>query len=232
MAMPILSVPLYPTVPLLAGVPALLRNPAAAITNTLQMVEADALGALANVLAPRWGVFDSLGNPIAVSDTTLSVEFRADSRISSYSQEEGAFASFNKVQLPDVTRVQLVCGGSAIARAAFLAAIDAAKKSTTLYSVITPDATYANSNIVGYDYQRTTRSGVTMLVVTLYIEEVRQAGPAQFANSNLQNPASSDPISMGQVQVQPPSTGQAALFGPVSVVSGSSNATNRLIGGQ
>ncbi|WP_156965855.1 phage baseplate protein [Paraburkholderia bannensis] len=217
--MPIISVPLYPDVPFADGVPSVLRAPGTVTISTdPALILADAIGILQNVLTPVWGVFDDTGLPVAIADTTLMLEYMADSRVANYPQEQGAFGSYNKVQVPYRGTVSLVCGRTVADREAFLAAIDAAKQSTDLYTIATPDATYADANIVAYDYRRTTKNGAALLIVNLHIEEIRQTGTAAFANT--QNPASADPVNQGQVQTQTPTAAQSALFGPVSVASG------------
>ncbi|TAM15972.1 MAG: hypothetical protein EPN65_16795 [Pandoraea sp.] len=218
MPMPIISVPTYPDVPQLPGVPAVLRNPQAQISVIQELVNGDVLGALNDALRPTWGVFDASGNPVAIADTVTTLEYRADSRVPTYTQEDGSFESYNKVEFPYEARVQLVCGRNASYRAAFLEAIKAAKESTNLYSVVTPDVTYANANIVAYDVRRETHRGATLLKVNLILEEIRVTAVATF--SNTQNSASADPMSQGVIQLQPPAAGQAALFGPIAVTSG------------
>ncbi|WP_176077501.1 phage baseplate protein [Burkholderia dolosa] len=220
MPLPNLTVPAFPNVPNLPGVPPLVRAPGESLGSfAISLITTDAIGLLEGLLAPVWGIFDEFGAPMAVADTALSVEYRGDSRIAKYPQEQGGFRDYNKVQMPYNARVQLACGGSDARRTAFLAAVEAAKQSTALFTVITPDSTYENANVVSYDLRRTAKNGVTMLVVEVYLEEVRQTVVAQFANPK--NPTASDPISVGQVQAQPPSTAQSTLYGPVSVVPGS-----------
>ncbi|MCS6515080.1 hypothetical protein [Burkholderia thailandensis] len=87
-----------------------------------------------------------------------------------------------------------------------------------LFTVITPDATYENANVVAYDYRRTSKNGVTLVVAEVYLEEVRQTVVAQFDNT--QNAASQDSASLGQVQGQVPPAAQSGLYGPVSVTPG------------
>ncbi|KVN25638.1 hypothetical protein WJ63_16030 [Burkholderia pyrrocinia] len=219
MPLPNITVPAFPNVPNVPGVPPLIRAPGESLGSfAISLITTDAIGLLEGLLAPVWGIFDEFGAPLAVADTALSVEYRGDSRISKYPQEQGGFADYNKVQMPYNSRVQLVCGGSDARRTAFLSAIEAAKQSTMLFTVITPDAHYENANVVAYDYRRTSKNGVTMVVAEIYLEEVRQTVVAQFANTK--NPTASDPISVGQVQAQPPSTAQSTLYGPVSVAAG------------
>ncbi|GMG89671.1 hypothetical protein Cmtc_08910 [Cupriavidus sp. TKC] len=199
MPMPNIPVPEFPDVPSLPGVPSLLRNPLEdPVRLATQVLTGDVLGILNDLLRPIWGIFDQSGRPMAVADTVATLEYRADSRISDYPQEKGAFASYNKVQVPYDARVQLVCGRNKDARSAFLASIEAAKQSTDLYTVVTPERTYANANVVAYDVRRETRDGATLLKVNVHLEEVRMTGVALFGNT--QNPASADPASQGQVQ--------------------------------
>jgi hypothetical protein len=219
MPLPNLTVPAFPNVPNLPGVPPLVRAPGESLGSfAISLITTDAIGLLEGLLAPVWGIFDEFGAPMAVADTALSVEYRGDSRIAKYPQEQGGFRDYNKVQMPYNARVQLACGGSDTRRAAFLSAIEAAKQSTALYTVRMPDDTFENANVVAYDYRRTSKNGVTMLVVEVYLEEVRQTVVAQFTNTK--NPTASDPISVGQVQALPPSTAQSTVYGPVSVVAG------------
>jgi hypothetical protein len=229
MPMPDLDVPQFPNVPDLPGVPALLRSAAAPVLASVNaLLITSGLSQFALGLAkPVWGVFDTSGNPVAVSDSVVDLDFASDSRISNYTQEAGAFNSYNKVQLPSEPRVHLACGGTIEERQAFLAAIDAAKQSTNLYNVVTPEATYLSMNVVGYGYHRDSRNGANLLIVALHLEEVRVTATAQFGQSGtgpalpasqVQNPASADPVSQGQVQALPVTSGQSVLFGPVSSV--------------
>ncbi|NBD02185.1 hypothetical protein [Burkholderia thailandensis] len=219
MPLPNITVPAFPNVPDLPGVPPLIRAPGESLGSfALSLITTDAIGLLEGLLAPVWGIFDEFGAPMAVADTALSIEYRGDSRISKYPQEQGGFADYNKVQVPYSARVQLACGGSDARRAAFLSSIEASKQSTMLFTVITPDATYENANVVAYDYRRTSRNGVTLVVAEVYLEEVRQTVVAQFDNT--QNAASQDSASLGQVQGQAPTAAQSGLYGPVSVTTG------------
>ncbi|MBR8479454.1 hypothetical protein [Burkholderia cenocepacia] len=219
MPLPNLPVPAFPNVPDLPGVPPLIRAPGESLGSfAISLITTDAIGLLEGLLAPVWGIFDENGAPMAVADTALSIEYRGDSRISKYPQEQGGFADYNKVQVPYSARVQLACGGSDARRSAFLSSIEASKQSTMLFTVITPDATYENSNVVAYDYRRTSKNGVTLIVAEVYLEEVRQTVVAQFDNT--QNAASQDSASLGQVQGQTPTAAQSGLYGPVSVTTG------------
>lgn len=215
---------LFPNVPNVSGVPALLRNVSnigTAVSGAIAAVEK--FGSLANFLAPRWGVFDSNHNPVAIADSVISLDYRNDFRVSDYPVEQGGFASYNKVATPYEARVRMSCGKDAASRAAFLAAIDAASKSLNLYSVVTPDATYLNATIADYDYRREQHNGAGMIVVDLSLREIRQIALAAYSNSNAisadktNSVGAVSPFNFGQVQATTPTTTQATLFGPTPV---------------
>jgi len=218
MPMPDLPVPQFPNVPALPGVPALARLVGTPVLTEVNSFLINAgLGQFALGFAkPVWGVFDSSNQPVAIADSVRAVQYRADSNVPDYPMEQGAFQSYNKVQRPYASVVSLVCGGDEQRRANFISAIDIAKRSTNLYSIVMPEVVYNNANIVAYDYRREQRDGATLMKVDLHIEEIRVNATAAF--DNVQNPASADTVSQGQVQASTPSASLAALYGPVSVV--------------
>lgn len=218
MPLPDLPVPQFPNVPALPGVPALARIVGTpVVTEVNSLLISAGLGQFALGFAkPVWGVFDANNQPVAIADSVRALQFRADSNVPDYPVEEGGFQSYNKVQRPYASVVSLVCGGDDQRRANFISAIDVAKQSTDLYSIVMPEVVYNNANIVAYDYRREQRDGATLLKVDLHIEEIRVNATASFAD--VQNPASADTVSQGQVQSTTPSASMAALYGPVSGV--------------
>lgn len=212
------TVPDFPNVPDLPGVPALLRSATAQVSAAVNglLINAGAGALQLGLGQPLWGIFDDSGAPVAIADTVRAVQYREEARISDAPVEDGSFSSFNKVDLPYASVVSMSCGGDAGRRAQFLAAIADAKESLDLFTIVLPETVYPNANIVAYDYRREQRNGATILHVDVHIEEVRVSVEAQFAN--VQNPASADPASQGQVQTSTPSAGLATLYGPLSAV--------------
>lgn len=186
----------YPNVPALPGVPQLVRAPGIpAIPPALsgaELVVSDAAVLLRRFFgASQWGIFLD-DQPVAIADSVLSVDFRAEARISNYQIERGGFESYDKVQLPFDGRVSFSIGGSSTFGAfsggsqanqeAFLAAVDVAQKSLQLYNLVTPAAVYADANIIHYDYRRE-RVGAGLLIVDVWIEEVRQTATSSFTQT-------------------------------------------------
>lgn len=75
-----------------------------------------------NALAPFTTVASLLGLPnlLPVVASTIEFDFEANYHISDYPQEQGAFQSYNKVQMPFECRVRLACGGTIAQRQAFI----------------------------------------------------------------------------------------------------------------
>lgn len=226
MPMPNIVVPQFPNVPALPGVPTLLRAATGAALPAVNGLLINAgLGALALALAPpAWGVFDDSGAPVAIADTVRALDYHGDSRISDYPQEEGSFESYNKVLLPYAARVALTCGRTEQDRAIFLSSLEDARRSTDLYSIVTPEIVYNNANITGLNYRRETKNGATMLTVELLIEEVRVTATAAFAD--VKNAAAADTQSQGQVQATDPTAARAAALQKIATDNGLTISTS------
>lgn len=196
MPLPIIPKSLYPLVPNVAGVPALLRS-AAVILDTLTF----GVFGVANILGVdpvRWGVFNKNGDPIATFDNVLSVDVRDSCRISNYPIENGSFKSYNKVENPFDVRIVLTRGGTEAQRAEFIAALGEAKRSLETVSVVTPEVTYESATIEAFDYVRQITDGAGMIKAVLTLVEVRQISAAKF--SQPKSISAADPRSTGQVQ--------------------------------
>lgn len=204
MAMPTLSVPQYPSVPAAPGVPALLST-IDQVQNTVVLAVADALLVLNMFAPPQWGLFAS-GVQVVKPDSVISVSYRQDDRISSAPQEQGGFNSYNKVALPYDARITFAKGGTVAQKNAFINSIMAAQKSLNLYEVVTPEAVYFSANVVHHDYDRSQRSGAGLLLVDVWVEEVRIGGTSQFTNT--QNSASQSSQNQGQVQAGTPTSSE------------------------
>lgn len=200
MAIDIITKALYPLVPKLAGVPAVLRAGAQVFdTLTLGFLGAgDLVNSIIGSEPVLWGVFNANGQPIADYDSVVSADYRDDARVSDYPIEEGSFASYNKVDNPFSTQIMLSCGGSLERRAAFQVALRSAKKALTLYTVITEDGTFENCNLVAIDWARGQQDGAHIIKAFCEFREIRVRGTAAF--SQTQEPSGASSISQGQVQ--------------------------------
>jgi hypothetical protein len=196
----------YPDVPPSDGVPALFRDPER-IVFTIRLLEADVVSVFQLFAGPQWGVFDTSGFPVAIPDSVISVDYRKEWRVSDYPVEGGAFESYNKVSTPFDARVRMACDGSTTPRSLFLSQIDSAANSLTLYTVVTPDAQYASANITHYDYRRERESGAGILLVDVWLQEVRVTVQTQFTSTK--SPEGAAAVNTGSVQPTTPSPAQS-----------------------
>jgi hypothetical protein len=205
------------------------------IQNTAVLLAADTIEVVGMFQAPRWGIFTASGAPafIGAQDSGLlaqvisflgptaqsvgAVGFRSEYRISTAPQEQGAFQSYNKVQMPFDGRVTYRVGGTQAQRSSFLQQVIAAEASLDLFSLVTPEITYPSVNITHHDYRRTASAGLTLIEVDIWVEEVRVSGTTQYTNSNTGSPSGSDAVNGGAVQpLSPNDVGGTSSGSPVS----------------
>jgi len=194
----------YPDVPMLAGVPPLNRQAGQTIP-TPQIQPATVTN---NAQGVSWGIVDSSGNDVLTPDSFIEFEYKEEYKIPVYPIEQGGFSSYNKVAIPFDLRLTVTCGGQgASTREDFLLSVESLLSSTTLVSVITPNDTYDNCNLIHFDYRREAKQGLSLLIVQLWFQEVRIA---QASVPTTAQPSGATPSNNGQVNpVNVPSTSPA-----------------------
>lgn len=230
---------LFPDVPMVPGVPALLRSaqPVLDSLGNLSHVVNIAESLINGPVDETWGVFDSTGADVMMPDTVLSVDYRNGSRLVDYPLEDGAFETYNKVANPYDLVVAMAKGGTQADRSEFLVACEALQASIDLYTVVVPEGSYHSVNLERFDYRRETRNGSHLIVVNLYFREIRVT--AGVNGTVPQQPDGFEPKAAGQVTPNPitamqqqlmsgAARGLAAVKSTVSGVLG--NAKAALIG--
>lgn len=195
-----------PFVPQFPGVPPLSSY---APPVALALLTVDAVLSLLGIGIPQWGIFFQ-GFPVVVADSVVSFEYKEDWSISSYPVEQGAFETYNKVQVPFDVRVTYSAGGSPINRLALQASIDAIMSSLDLFDVVTPEKVFLSVNPVHQDFRRTAGDGVRLLKISVWCQQVRVTAQAQFTST--QTPSGASPQGIGQVQAGTPTSQQAAVL--------------------
>lgn len=150
-------------------------------------------------LSDSWGVFSG-GSKAIDFDSFVAVDYRNSARLSNFPQEEGAFATYNKVQNPYDIKITLTKGGSDSDRAQFLTTLESLQKDIKLYNIQTPEISYVGANLERFDYRRSERSGRTMITADLYFKEIR-VSPG-VGNWNPTQPGGSAAISLGQISAK------------------------------
>lgn len=226
MALPTLSIPAFPDVPNVMGVPALIRK-AQPVLDTLGYISHinNVLERMLNAPVEEvWGVFDEDGNEVLTPETFLGIGYKNGSRLMDYPLEEGAFETYNKVANPFDASISMATGGSLQDREDLLAAVDAMVQSLDFFTIVTPEVTYASVNLERYDYQRMERNGTHVIVVNLYFREIRvtaeSIGNGEASATDTATPDAAAPESLGQVTPSPLSAAQdAAISGAAKVLS-------------
>jgi hypothetical protein len=150
---------------------------------------------------PTWGIYDKDGQSIAPWETVVKVDYRHEFRIADFPIEGGGFASYNKVQIPYDIRISFAVGsrGGPPQRTQLLASLEAAVASLDFYTVVTPEATYPRANLTHMEYSRESRRGVNLLLVEVFVSEVRVADGAAFAEKPTKAPTGKPAKNSGQV---------------------------------
>jgi len=193
------------SVPRVPGVPAVVFGPVSDLFSTL--LSRDAGGLFSGAPAARWGIYRG-GSVVVQAETVLSVDYRQEWTISDFPLERGAFESYNKVQVPYDARVRFAAGGTEDNRQRLLTSIAAIAGDLNLYSVVTPEATYPRVNVTHYDYARAAQNGLGLLVVDVWLQEIRVGSDGGVGSTA--SPYSSGQLNGGPVQPEVATDAQAA----------------------
>jgi hypothetical protein len=178
--------------PNLPGVPALSKlNPnvvAGAVT-----LASPGINSLLDLLKPAWGIYPSTAKKFDEKskairpDSFLSVMYHNESNLPMFPIENGAFGTYNKVPTPyDITirvaksntlGLNAILGG-ADKMSDFLKTIEKMLADVKLYNIVTPDYTYINANLKGYDYKREMNNGAAIIIADLHFVEIMRASVA------------------------------------------------------
>jgi hypothetical protein len=176
---------------------------------------------------PQWGIFDQYGNAILEADSVASLGYTRDYQISDYYQEQGAFESYNKVQVPYQAKVGFYISAT---RTDFLNNVEAAVSSLQLVSVVMPEKSYPSANMMHYDFRREQRQGVTLILVTVWVEEVRIVAGGTAVTSGTVSPPNPTDVSQTSGTTSP--IGQTNLAQGYAVPDANTGNGKTVTGGQ
>ncbi len=185
-------------VPRVPGVPAL---PSYGVSNVVLLV-ADAVSLFNAIAGSRWGIF--LGGRQAFEyNSVVDFDYKQDWPISDYPVEEGAFLSYNKVQLPWDVRLRVTSGGSESERQNLINAVEAAANTLNRYELVTPEKVYPSACITHCDYKRTNLNGAGLILMDIWFLQIRVTSTATFTNTKA--PGAAGQQNTGSVAPQAPS---------------------------
>lgn len=201
----------YPDVPNAPGVPNVPRQPNAALPQnpTLQTTFIDIRSN-----APQWVVLDANGGIILQPDTYAEFTVKASNVVANYPTEQGSFSSYNQVEKPyDIKLIALVSGQGDLQRGEFMQTVFNLRRSLTLTTIVTPDATYSSNKLVDYSYSQRADHGLTLLIVELMFKEIRTTAVTKKTPAQ---PSGQSKKKVGQVQPVPATTQQKAQIKPLA----------------
>ena len=119
-------------------------------------------------------------------DSVLEMSFQAESEATSEPIEKGGFASFYKTNSPETVSLVFSFSADDARQNNALDKIRERKENYDLISILTPTHLYENMTIVSYSYNRTNTDGMTMLVLQVDFQQIKQVavntGVAGFKN--------------------------------------------------
>ena len=119
-------------------------------------------------------------------DSVLEMSFQAESEATSEPIEKGGFATFYKTNSPETVSLVFSFSADDARQNNALDKIRERKENYDLISILTPTHLYENMTIVSYSYNRTNTDGMTMLVLQVDFQQIKQVavntGVAEFKN--------------------------------------------------
>ena len=120
-------------------------------------------------------------------DSVLEMSFQAESEATSEPIEKGGFASFYKTNSPETVSLVFSFSADDARQNNALDKIRERKENYDLISILTPTHLYENMTILSYSYNRTNTDGMTMLVLQVDFQQIKQVavntGVAEFKNA-------------------------------------------------
>ncbi len=177
--------PQFPFVPLALGVPQLARSLLFPPPGPPTIGTPATSGALwqSTQAAPVWGVFDANNVAVITPDSVIDFGWRQEYRVSNFPVQQGQFASYNKVRLPFETSVTMTKGGTLAERTGFEQQIDDLVASLELYTILTPEKSYFNCNVMRAEITRRGASGAYFIDAELFFTEVVDV-QAQYSSTS------------------------------------------------
>lgn len=213
----------FPNVPNVPGVPQVARAFVPNSTSAAVTIGGAVLSSLFGLISgqSQWGILDSSGNFVLEADSILDFEHHPkwdipDFPVQGTGNNPTAFATYNKVKLPFEIRVRMSKGSTLTDRQQFLKALDAAADSIALYTVLTPEFTYQNADILSYDVVRSSQGdradGAYFLTeVDVYFRQIISV-QAQYSTTALQNASNPSAQPQAQTGVVQPLNGNGPLL--------------------
>ena len=160
--------------------------------------------------------------PLTIPSSWGEFAPRYEAQVSDYPVETGAFAVYNKVRRPVGVTVTLIKTGSDVARFAWLAAIQQmeAENPTQLYTLISPQAVFADYTLTGLSFETRPDRGSNILYLTLQFTQVQQIASSAGAFPDTLAAKSGPVQQLGRLYTNAATTAQTALANAKTFILG------------
>jgi hypothetical protein len=193
-------------VPNVPGVPQL----SSYIPNNIALLVADVVSIFNFLAGSGWGIYLN-GVQAFDYDSILDFDYKQDYTIADYPIENGGFFAYDKVQHPFDIRMRISSTSSPFGNQQLLFQVQQAAADLNLYDVATPEQAFSDCNITHFDWRRSARAGVDMIVIDLWFQEIRQSATSTFSTTasptvagqegtGLSTPLSLTPSQQGNLQ--------------------------------
>ena len=133
-------------------------------------------------------------------DSVLEMSFQAESEATSEPIEKGGFASFYKTNSPETVSLVFSFSADDARQNTALDKIKERKENYDLISILTPTHLYENMTIVSYSYNRTNTDGMTMLVLQVDFQQIKQVAVNTGVVAEFKNVTSAKKKNTGKKQ--------------------------------
>ena len=133
-------------------------------------------------------------------DSVLEMSFQAESEATSEPIEKGGFASFYKTNSPETVSLVFSFSADDARQNNALNKIRERKENYDLISILTPTHLYENMTIVSYSYNRTNTDGMTMLVLQVDFQQIKQVAVNTGVVAEFKNATSAKKKNTGKKQ--------------------------------
>jgi hypothetical protein len=218
----------FPNVPNVLGVPVVKRilSSGGIVNKTISIVgqvSTSAQNLLGAFSAPEWQILNVSNQQAIMPDSVLSVEVKSDSKVVTHPVEMGSFSAYNKKIEPTEARVTMMCTGQSIPYLSasglfpvrggmsldvFLSTLKSMKKSTSLFTITSPDEIYQNMNLKHFDYRREATKNATIIVVECWFMEILQTAIA--TTTTTAQPSGAEQTDTGTTAATAPTSSQAS----------------------
>ena len=150
-----------------------------------------------------WRLVSESGGDAVEFSSMLTVSIEAGGQALTCPIEQGAFATYNKVQSPLSISLELGIGGEAYEQRAALDRLERMRSGLEKVALVTPYEYYPSLTLASFSHHREPGLANHALLVSLQLTEVREVGGVSGGVKSItrpKDPTSANPIDLGKTR--------------------------------